>query len=74
MLSGNPLQDESVAFRWLILILIAAMTVAIVAKLISPGAAVVWGILLLTGFSVAVIRGVIHMLGSPDDDEPDERR
>ncbi|MDQ2622844.1 MAG: hypothetical protein M3Y45_07390 [Actinomycetota bacterium] len=69
LLAGNPLQDENVAFRWLIAILIAAVTVVLVAKLISPAAAVIWGILLMLAVGVVAIRAVIYMLGSPDDAE-----
>ncbi len=72
LLVGNPFQDESVAFKWLILMLAAAVTVALVAKLISPAAAVVWGILILIAVAIVGVRVVIYLLGSPDDDDPEE--
>lgn len=72
LLSGNPLQDETVAFRWLIAILVAAATVALVAKLISPAAAVIWGITLLLVVGFVAVRAVIYMLGSPDEGDDEE--
>ncbi len=72
LLAGNPLQDENVTFRWLVAILIAAVTVVLVAKLISPAAAVIWGIVLLIAVAVVAVRGIVYMLGSPDDDESED--
>jgi hypothetical protein len=66
---GNPVERESAAFSWLIVILIAAITIGGVAKIISPLAAVIWTIILLALVSVPIFRGLKHQLGSPDDDE-----
>lgn len=66
---GNPIERESAAFSWLILIIIAAVTVGAVARLISPTAAVIWVIILVGIVSVPIIRGLRHQLGSPDEDE-----
>lgn len=73
LLAGNPFQDERVAFRWLITVLAAAVTVVAVAKLVSTAAAVVWGILLLLVFGFGILRVFIWLIGSPDEDEPDGR-
>lgn len=72
LLAGNPFQDERVAFRWLISILIGAATVIAVAKLISVGAAVMWGILLLLAFGYGMLRVFIWLISSPDEDGPDQ--
>lgn len=72
ILAGNPFEDERVAFRWLIAVLIAAVTVVIAAKAISPIAAVIWGIVLLGVFGFGLVRVAIYLLGSPDDDEDPE--
>ena len=66
---GNPIESESAAFSWLIVIIIAAISIGIVAKLISPAAAVIWTIILLAVVSVPIFRGLRHQLGSPDEDE-----
>lgn len=66
---GNPIERESAAFSWLIVILIAAVSIGAVAKIISPLAAVIWTIILLAVVSVPIFRGLKHQLGSPDDDE-----
>lgn len=66
LLAGNPFQDERVAFRWLISILVAAATVVVVAKVISRGAAVIWGILLLLLFGYGILRVFVWLIGSPD--------
>ncbi len=68
---GNPLSSEVAAFRWLIAVLIAAASVILIAKLIGSGAAVVWALVLLAVVSVFIVKGIAHMLGSPDDDEVD---
>lgn len=73
LLAGNPFQDERVAFRWLLAILTAAATVVVVAKVISVGAAVVWGIVLLLVFGYGILRVFIWLIGSPDEDDPDDR-
>jgi len=66
---GNPIERESAAFGWLIVILIAAVSIGAVAKIISPLAAVIWTIILLGVVSVPIFRGLKHQLGSPDEDE-----
>lgn len=69
ILAGNPFQDERVAFRWLITVLIGAATVVIAAKAISPLAALIWGIVLLGVFGYGLVRVAVYLLGSPEDDE-----
>ena len=66
---GNPIESESAAFSWLIVIIIAAVSIGVVAKLLSPAAAVIWTIILLAVVSVPIFRGLRHQLGSPDEDE-----
>lgn len=66
---GNPIESESAAFSWLIVIIIAAISIGVVARLLSPVAAVIWTIILLAVVSVPIIRGLRHQLGSPDEDE-----
>lgn len=66
---GNPVERESAAFSWLIVVIIAAVAVGAVGKLISPLAAVILVLILLGIVSVPIFRGLRHGLGSPDDDE-----
>lgn len=66
---GNPIESESAAFSWLIVIIIAAISIGVVAKLLSPVAAVIWTIILLAVVSVPIVRGLRHQLGSPDEEE-----
>jgi hypothetical protein len=66
---GNPIERESAAFSWLIVVIIAAISVGLVGKLISPLAAVIWVVILLGIVSVPIFRGLVHQLGSPDDEE-----
>ena len=66
---GNPLESEGSAFGWLVVVICAAVTIGVVAKLISPLAAVIWAIILVGAVSVPIFRGLRHQLGSPDDDE-----
>lgn len=66
---GNPLESEGAAFSWLIVVIIAAVSIGLVARLISPLAAVIWLVILLGIVSVPILRGVRHQLGSPDDGE-----
>lgn len=68
---GNPVERESAAFSWLIVIIIAGATVAAVGKLISPLAALIWVFILLGIVSIPIFKGLRHQLGSPEDDEPD---
>ncbi|MBN8867578.1 MAG: hypothetical protein J0H98_08485 [Solirubrobacterales bacterium] len=65
---GNPVERETAAFSWLIVVIIAAVTVGLVGKLISPLAAVIWVIVLLGIVSVPIFKGLRHQLGSPEDD------
>ena len=69
---GNPLKSEVAAFRWLVAVVIGAVTVILVAKLISSAAGLIWGMILIGIVSVYVIKGMIYMMGSPDDDDPEE--
>ncbi len=65
---GNPLKSEGAAFRWLIAVIAGAAVVILAAVLISSAAGAVIGFLLIAAVSVLIVRGMIHMLGSPDDD------
>lgn len=66
---GNPIESESAAFSWLIVVILAAISIGAVAKLVSPQASVIWAIILLAVVCVPIFRGLRHQLGSPDDDE-----
>lgn len=66
---GNPVERESAAFSWLIVIIIAGISIGAVAKLISPLASVIWIVILLAIVSVPIFRGLKYGLGSPDDDD-----
>ncbi len=66
---GNPVERETAAFSWLIVIIVAGVSVAAVAKLISPLAAMIWVLILLALVAVPIFRGIKHQLGSPDEDE-----
>ncbi|MFA9399627.1 MAG: hypothetical protein ACERKT_00795 [Acidobacteriota bacterium] len=65
---GNPLKSEGAAFRWLVAVLIAAIAIAATAKLISPAAGMILALVLAVAAAVPILKGLIHMLGSPDDD------
>lgn len=65
---GNPVESEGAAFSWLIVVILAAVSVGLVGKLISPLAAVIWILVLLGVVSVPIFRGLRHQLGSPDED------
>ena len=66
---GNPIERESAAFSWLIVVIIAGLSVAAVAKLISPLASLIWILILLAILSVPIFKGLRHQLGSPEEDE-----
>jgi membrane protein implicated in regulation of membrane protease activity len=65
---GNPLKSEGAAFKWLVAVLAGAAVVILVAVLMSSTAAALLGFILLAMVSVVIIRGMAHMLGSPDGD------
>jgi hypothetical protein len=65
---GNPLKSEGAAFRWLVAVLVAAIAVGSVAKVLSPTAAMVFALILVVIVAVPLFKGIVHMLGSPDDD------
>lgn len=69
ILAGNPFQDEGVAFRWFVTVLIAAATVVFAAKVISATAAVIWGIVLLAVFGYGLVKVLIYLISSPDEDD-----
>jgi hypothetical protein len=71
---GNPLKSEGAAFRWLIAVIAGAVVVILAAVLVSSVAGAIIGFLLIAAVSVAIARGMIHMLGSPDGDETADRR
>lgn len=66
---GNPLKSEGAAFRWLVAFIAGAVLVILVAVLMSSVAAALLGFILLAMVSVFIVRGMAHMLGSPDEDE-----
>lgn len=70
LLAGNPFEDESVAFRWVVAALVAAVTVVVAAKAISGVAAIVWGIALLVVFGFGLTKVLIYLMSSPDEDDP----
>jgi hypothetical protein len=68
---GNPLKSEGAAFRWLVAVIVGAAAVILVAVLMSSVAAALLGLILIAAVSFIIIRGMAHMLGSPDDDGPE---
>ncbi|MEX0620298.1 MAG: hypothetical protein WD181_01825, partial [Solirubrobacterales bacterium] len=66
---GNPLKSEGAAFRWLIAFISGAVLVILVALLMSSVAAALLGFILLAMVAVFIVKGMAHMLGSPDGDE-----
>ncbi|HMT04183.1 MAG: hypothetical protein KDB48_00380 [Solirubrobacterales bacterium] len=66
---GNPVESEGAAFSWLVVVIIAGISVGAVAKLVSPLASVIWVLILLAILAVPLFRGLRHQLGSPDEDE-----
>jgi membrane protein implicated in regulation of membrane protease activity len=66
---GNPLKSETAAFRWLVAFVGGAVLVVLVAVLMSSVAAALLGFILLAVVAVFIVKGMVHMLGSPDDDE-----
>ena len=69
---GNPLTSEVAAFRWMVAVLLAAVSVGLVAKLIGSIPAIYYGMFLLLVLAGFIVKGMIYMLGSPDEDEDDE--
>lgn len=71
-LRGSPLRDERVAFRWLIAVLLGAALIILTTELISAKAGMIVLIILVVLVAIPMFRGLVHMLGSPDDDRDDE--
>jgi len=69
---GNPLTSEVAAFRWMVAVLVAAASVALVAKLFGSTAGIFYGMFLLLVLAGFIVKGMIYMLGSPDDDEEED--
>jgi hypothetical protein len=65
---GNPLKSEAAAFRWLVSVVASAALVILVAELVSSTAGFIVGLVVLGVYTVLVVRGLIHMLGSPEQD------
>lgn len=63
---GNPLKSEGAAFRWLVAFIAGAALVILVALLMSSVAAALLGFILLAVVAVFIVRGMAHMLGSPE--------
>jgi membrane protein implicated in regulation of membrane protease activity len=66
---GNPLKSEGAAFRWLVAVVAGAALVILVALLMSSVAAALLGFILMTVVAVFIVRGMAHMLGSPEGDQ-----
>lgn len=69
---GNPLTSEGSAFRWFLVVLIAAVSVGIVARIFGSTPAILYGMVLIAIVSVVIAKGMSHLLGSPENDEPVE--
>jgi len=69
---GNPLTSEVAAFRWMVAVLVAAASVALVAKLFGSTAGIFYGMFLLLVLAGFIVKGMIYMLGSPDEDEDED--
>ena len=69
---GNPLKSEGAAFRWLIAVLVGAGSVILVTEIFGSVAGASLGFILIAIVSVFIVKGMIHMLGSPDQDKPEE--
>lgn len=67
---GNPLTSEGAAFRWFIVVLVAAVSVGIVAKVFGSIPAIWYGMALIAIVSVVIAKGMIHLLGNPENDKP----
>jgi hypothetical protein len=66
---GNPLKSEGAAFRWLVAVLIGAGLVILASELISSAVGAALGFILIAVVAVLIVKGMIHMLGSPDEPE-----
>lgn len=66
---GNPLKSEAAAFRWLISVVVSAAVVVLVAELVSSTAGFLVGLVILAVYAVLIVRGLVHMLGTPDEEE-----
>ncbi len=65
---GNPLKSEAAAFRWLVSVVVSAAVVVLVAEVVSSTAGFLVGLVVLAIYTALVLRGLIHMLGSPEED------
>jgi len=65
---GNPLKSEGAAFRWLIAVIAGAAVVILATVLISSAAGAIIGFLMIAYVAVVIAKGMLHMLGSPDED------
>ena len=66
---GNPLKSEAAAFKWLISVVVSAGAVVLVAELVSSTAGFLVGLMILAVYAVFIVRGLIHMLGTPDEED-----
>lgn len=66
---GNPIESEGAAFSWLVVVILAAASVALAAKLISTVVGLIWLAVLLGIVAVLIVKGLRYELGSPDEDE-----
>jgi len=64
---GNPLESEMSAFRWLIVVMVAGVSVVAVAKVISAQAGIVYGTALLFYVGFLVIKGVLGEIRDPEE-------
>jgi uncharacterized membrane protein YccC len=65
---GNPLKSEAAAFRWLVSVVVSAAVVVLVAEVVSSTAGFLVGLVVLAIYTALILRGLIHMLGSPEED------
>jgi len=69
---GNPLKSEGAAFRWLAAVIAGAGSVIAVTVLLGSAIGAALGFILIAIVSVFIVKGTIHMLGSPDEDPPED--
>ena len=66
---GNPLTDETATFKWLMVILAGAGSVALASVLFGSIFAIWYGLVLIFILIILIAKGMIYMMGSPDEDE-----
>jgi len=69
---GNPLTSEVAAFRWLVVILIGAASVALLSRIFGSIFAIWYGLALIFILIGFIAKGMVYMLGSPESDSTSE--